>query len=549
MGASKAELSLKYRLGLEHALAKADFMNMPNLVLVQALAIFLCLARRDDSPLFIWMMTGVVVRMAQHLGLQRDPAYFEGLSPFEMEMRRRIWWAVYMLDSRSSDDQGTEMTILSGSFDTKMSLNINIADLTPESKEMPPERTGVTDMSFARIFIGLADVLKQLFSSAGVANLNDQSHLINQIYQKFDRGYLQYTSETGNMVYWVGVTLARLVMAKMALIVFLPVLFTSSNENLSDEIRTKLLVSAIEVAEYNHAMCDEQACRHWHWLFQTCTHWHAIVYIMIEISRRSWSPIVERAWVALHSKWLIPAQKIVNNNLRIWVPLRKLMGKVRRHRDAELNRLRADPSAAARLEMEDQKIQLPSSPPLLPSSSNANVFLDRWHQLLTASNGNGNNIYLSKSPSSELASSTPMTLSSQATPDFQSTYFQDSSSMHISSREQQASYMSTSIDSGNFGLSVMAEAPSEPVMKQPTEPQYSSYSTAFAGKLDARAFGPGSGAWLWADADPSVDVFANFSMDPVDTDMDLNMELDWSDWIVNAKTVEREGGHSQTSLF
>lgn len=62
---SKSDLNLKYRLGLEHALARADFLNVPNITLVQAFAIFLGLVRRHDSPRFVWMMTGLVIRMAQ----------------------------------------------------------------------------------------------------------------------------------------------------------------------------------------------------------------------------------------------------------------------------------------------------------------------------------------------------------------------------------------------------------------------------------------------------------------------------------------------------
>ena len=66
-GCKKADLSLKYRLGMEHALAKADFLNVPDLVTVQAFAIFLFLVRRYESPTFVWMMTGLVIRIAQAL--------------------------------------------------------------------------------------------------------------------------------------------------------------------------------------------------------------------------------------------------------------------------------------------------------------------------------------------------------------------------------------------------------------------------------------------------------------------------------------------------
>jgi hypothetical protein len=53
----KAELTLKYRLGLEHALAKANFLNLTNRVLLQAFTVFLILARRHISPRLVWLMT------------------------------------------------------------------------------------------------------------------------------------------------------------------------------------------------------------------------------------------------------------------------------------------------------------------------------------------------------------------------------------------------------------------------------------------------------------------------------------------------------------
>ena len=126
-GFTKTELNMKYRLGLEHALAKADFLNVPDLVLVQAFTIFLFLVRRHDSPRFVWMMTGLAIRMGQALGLHRDGAHFGHLTPYEVEMRRRVWWSLCMLDMRASEDQGMDYTISLESYDTKLPLSINDA--------------------------------------------------------------------------------------------------------------------------------------------------------------------------------------------------------------------------------------------------------------------------------------------------------------------------------------------------------------------------------------------------------------------------------------
>ena len=57
-GVPMTELSLRYRRGFENALAKSDFLHAPDPVLVQALAIFLFLVRRHESPRYVCMMTG-----------------------------------------------------------------------------------------------------------------------------------------------------------------------------------------------------------------------------------------------------------------------------------------------------------------------------------------------------------------------------------------------------------------------------------------------------------------------------------------------------------
>jgi hypothetical protein len=92
---------------LELALAKADFLNNFDLVLLQAFTIFLYLVRRHDSPRFVWMMTGLAIRMGQALGLHRDGSNFKNLTPYDIEMRRRVWWSLCMLDVRASEDQGS----------------------------------------------------------------------------------------------------------------------------------------------------------------------------------------------------------------------------------------------------------------------------------------------------------------------------------------------------------------------------------------------------------------------------------------------------------
>ncbi|KAJ5297018.1 uncharacterized protein N7443_007911 [Penicillium atrosanguineum] len=503
-GCKKAELNLKYRLGTEHALAKADFLNVPDLVLIQASTIFITLLRRHDSPRFVWMMAGLVIRMALALGLHRDGTNFQHLTPFEIEMRRRVWWVICALDVRASEDQGTEFTITTGSFDTKIPLNINDGDISPDTKEMPQELEGLSDMSFARVTHNITGVARQIMAPGlRKPSLEEQSQLLQEIYRTLEQNFLQYSTES-NIIYWVGVTIARLVMAKTTLFIYLPVLYESRRDTLSAELRTKLLIAAIEVAEYNHALNAEQACRHWRWVYQTYTHWHAIVYILIEISRRPWSPLVERAWVALHSVWLIPSQSHMGKQARIWFPLRKLMSKAKKHQQIELERLRSDPEAVALLESEYRTMALPSSP-IVPTSSgsaaagfsSAGLALERWRQLVIA----------------------PMVSTAQMSE------FNIQGSSYRSIPGADASSL-TAFDPGPAGST-----------SQPDQNLLSANFTNFQTSTAPSPTGSqGNLAWLWSD-----NVFTNAPDEMVDINMDLDADIDWYNWVESAKGAEVNG--------
>ncbi|KAJ4424448.1 hypothetical protein N0V82_000970 [Gnomoniopsis sp. IMI 355080] len=513
-GTTKGELSLKYRLGLEHALAKADFLNKPNLTLVQAFDIFLALARRHDSPRFVWMMTGLAIRMAQSLGLHRDGSRFPQLTPYEIEIRRRVWWALCFLDVRSSEDQGMDYTIVSGSFDTKFPLNLNDADIDTETRETPPERQGLTAMSISIDLCKICDVTRQIMDKARAPTLHEQRRLVDELYRTLERGYLRYSNESdGGITWWVGITSVRLTMAKMTLFINFPVLFSLENEESAIETRNRLLVAAIEVAEWNHALNAEQEARQWRWIYQTYTHWHSIVLLLIEIARRPLSPMVERAWLALRSRWLIPSQ---GNNwdqeLQIWVPLRKLMAQARKHRDAEIERLRASAEAIEQTAAEDGDIPAPAS--TCPFMSQEDL-QGHWRSLFTSFNR--------PSDKSQASTADPTGYSMEPATVVEGaggTPGQYLNSLPVYGEGGEYSRTSVEKSQGTEGEHLFGQNRSPPFPQVPaTWPGRQHFDTSKV-------------PWLWADADPTVDVFG--------TDLDINMdsEIDWQDWLESARKVE-----------
>lgn len=522
-GMPKIDLNLKYRLGLEHALAKADFLNAPNLVLVQALAIFLCLGRRHDSPRFVWMMTGLAIRMAQALGLQRDGARFKHLTPYDVEMRRRAWWALCLIDVRASEDQGTDYTIAYGSFDTNLPLNINDADFGPDTTKMPPTREGLTDMTLPLVSYEMCNLTKEMMARSvrdGASSMEEQSRLLGEIYVRLDRGYLQYSVELDNVTYWAAIVSTRLVMAKMTLLIYLPILSPSTSAQFSEETRTKLFVAAIEIAEYNHALNAEPSCRHWRWIFQTYTHWYAVIFLLLEISRRPWSPLVERAWVALHSQWLIPAQSRMDKSLHIWIPLRGLMAKARRHRELEIERLRGDPGDADQLETEDRELPIPaSSGPFPGGSDTVLLFSERWRQLIGMHRNTecSCNIPELANPANQPLEQSPSIARSQL-----------SSAAHV-------------IPDGLVGANLDSLYPGGGVFQGPHDVAsnvHMSASSVIPGDAGNGCFGPGFVPWSWNEDSAHLHGSSTLDYDACAVNMDVDGEVNWLDWLESTRDVQ-----------
>lgn len=393
--AEKSTLINQFRFATEQALAKADFLTCSELVVAQAFTLFLILVRRYDDTRFSWTLTGLAIRIGQSLGLHREGTHFAELKPFDVEMRRRLWWTMCLLDLRSAEDQGTELTIGERTYDTRLPLNVNDSDLTPDMTEFPEERQGATDMTFSLVRFEVCSFARKMHvatSSIAPCPFDTQStpkqkeEALIEVYDRVEEKYFRGSmSKDHNPLHWTASLIARLIMAKLSLAIYQPFYLERAGEELSQKVRDRLFTSCIEVVEYNKLLNGEPKCRQWRWLFQTYTQWHAVAYLLLEICRRPWTPTVERAWMALNTTFrdTEPSEhaKLVAHSAA-WIPLRKLMIKAERHREAEIIRLRNDGQAAEKLDVDETSRSAPASFQHLSSSVRNTVAHDRWRTLV-----------------------------------------------------------------------------------------------------------------------------------------------------------------------
>lgn len=96
--------------------------------------------RRDDHHAKIWLMNGVSMRVAMRMGYHRDPSNFKGMSPFQGEMRRRVWHVLNMIDTLVSFAIGLPAVVRRIESDTRPPQNLYDSDLSPNMTEIPKPR-------------------------------------------------------------------------------------------------------------------------------------------------------------------------------------------------------------------------------------------------------------------------------------------------------------------------------------------------------------------------------------------------------------------------
>lgn len=101
-GPQQPALLAKFRRGADSALARSRLMDTDDMLTLQTFVIYLVVLRSRD-PTYSWNSTGLAIRLAQSLGMHRDGSAL-GLSPFDAEMRRRLWWGICVLDTPASED-------------------------------------------------------------------------------------------------------------------------------------------------------------------------------------------------------------------------------------------------------------------------------------------------------------------------------------------------------------------------------------------------------------------------------------------------------------
>ncbi|EQL28822.1 hypothetical protein, variant [Blastomyces dermatitidis ATCC 26199] len=130
-----------YRNSMAQCLVLADYTK-PHCYLIDALVLHLHgdYSQVNESEVSVWVLIGVIVRLAMRMGYHRDAKMFPNISVFQGEMRRRLWAFIRQADLLLSFQVGLPSMIRTGDCDTELPRNLYDADFDEDSVNLPPER-------------------------------------------------------------------------------------------------------------------------------------------------------------------------------------------------------------------------------------------------------------------------------------------------------------------------------------------------------------------------------------------------------------------------
>ncbi|GAD93522.1 conserved hypothetical protein [Paecilomyces variotii No. 5] len=298
----------RYKMAMDRLLLVTDLMNQPEMTALQALAIYITCLRVHEIGRSVWVLNGLAIRLAQSIGLHRDGASSQ-LSPFETEMRLRLWWHLCVLDSRAPEDQGFQPTVDVMNRELRLPLNVNDNQICPDMTRLPEESDGWTEMSFFLIQTESCRLLHPILDTPGqhsADTLLDIAAKRKVIEEHGEYLFAKYSTSSGSST---PIELSRIAMQhvttaarKMKFVLQLREEISKAKQKGTREDSTPDVLKpsfklACESLESNYLLLKEGLASRFKWFFNIYTPWYTLAYVLRCLCSSPCGFETERAWV------------------------------------------------------------------------------------------------------------------------------------------------------------------------------------------------------------------------------------------------------------
>ncbi|RMJ09694.1 hypothetical protein CDV36_010678 [Fusarium kuroshium] len=332
LGENKAELTARYRIAAERALAEADYLNTNELETLQALTLYTSMIRVYSHNRSSWALTSLVIRVAQGMGLDRDGDGHR-YTPFMAEMRRRLWHFIVVLDVRGSEDRGSDAILTRARFDTILPTPIDDDYFGPDSTGPLVPKTTPADNVICMCTAMCSSIFGLLshphFNAAGEAEhfLYTEDELIAHI-RLLENTFI-HTARPSHLPSMYASEIARVVILKL----WLNIQYPFNGGPAPDRPRVSketMLRTAVSIMELRERMTKDQWEDRFAWWTDTYVQWHPLAVALAELCVQTEGELVDRAWVVVDRNFPASRNHIADTATgSLWRPIKKLLKKAK----------------------------------------------------------------------------------------------------------------------------------------------------------------------------------------------------------------------------
>ncbi|KAJ4022987.1 hypothetical protein NW752_003443 [Fusarium irregulare] len=304
---SKNELTTRYHFGCQQALLNCNFLRTGSRDCLTALFLYLVSVRSGSHPKSISSMLAIVVRIAERMGIQSE-ARNTRCTVLEAELRRRLWWALVLFDSRVSALGDHKPTILVPTWDCALPTNVSDSELREETKTTPKPQDQATEAIFiimkaeigeyyrnSPFYIAFTNpVMKPLAKKLAPGGDVTLERTIEDKYLKF--------CDPDNRLHFMTIWTARSNIMNCRLMnEFFA--YLDPSVDYTPERQETAVSYALRWLEYDTKISGSPLTKNYRWYFQLFFPFPAYIRVIQHLKGQPFSDGTERAWKIMHDNY------------------------------------------------------------------------------------------------------------------------------------------------------------------------------------------------------------------------------------------------------
>ncbi|OKL57359.1 hypothetical protein UA08_07452 [Talaromyces atroroseus] len=283
---SKQCLKDSLQLGTELALGQAQLLRASKLETLQAFVAYLLPMCLNEISRAHSSLTGMLIRLAECMGLHRDPTEF-GFSPTECHTRRLVWYQICYLDLKTSAIQGPRPFIQTDGYTTQLPLDVTSLQTSTTTTTMnkPP---AWNDLIFSMIRFECQEMTRQ---NIALRNRLDQKKIsLTKVLSKIEAFRIEMNAKYGAFLH-VPSPNSMQKMASLVLKLFTSLLYvnilnrymTGVAYQIPDRLRQIALTKGTDALEAAVELESAKDLQKWAWYSSSWQEYHTAFLLLLEV--------------------------------------------------------------------------------------------------------------------------------------------------------------------------------------------------------------------------------------------------------------------------